>query len=335
MSPADLDPGAESSRVTTLKAMDQDISSLRRFSEVMGEKHRHTGVAVRSLLHRLVALRGHALELAPEIDDLLPEYPVWLQHGDVVNRLQSALAEVGEELCFARHPLRWLGKGVLQADRPLETLSKHLDQAEDLLDAIESALELSGLPGELWDTFAEIQAILEFAVLIRPLAERDLLGVLTHAAAEKTFDALAADLDKKAKASQKAQEKTTGWREPLPPDDTENALAQAQSFEKSLFRFLQPAFWRLKKTLQARYNFSQHAVTLAWSKILGELSAWHKAQAEWETLRSQAATDWRVEDLMRRPRSSTILSAFSSVFPNSTARLALCLPSMNSLNSQN
>jgi hypothetical protein len=53
--------------------------------------------------------------------------------------------DVGADLCFAKHPLRWLGKGVLQADRPLETLTKHLDQAEDLLDAIESALELSGL----------------------------------------------------------------------------------------------------------------------------------------------------------------------------------------------
>ena len=59
---------------------------------------------------------------------------------------------------------------------------------------------MSGLPGELWDTFEEIQAILEFAVRVRPLAERNLLGVLTHGPAEQAFDALAADLDKKAKA---------------------------------------------------------------------------------------------------------------------------------------
>lgn len=292
-----LDPDAEKSCAATLKAMDQDIASLRRFAEVMRDPHAHAGVAVRSLLHRLVELRGHATELPPEVEDLLPEYPLWLLHGDVVNRLQSALTEVGDELCFAKHPLRWLGKGVLQADRPLETLTKHLDQAEDLLDAIESALELSGLPGELWDTFAEIQAILEFAVRVRPLAERNLLGVLAHGPAEKTFAALAADLDKKAKAFQKVEEKTAGWREPLPPDDTENALAQAQSFEKSIFRFLQPTFWRLKKTLQARYDFSQHAVAPAWSKILSYLSARHKAQAEWEALRNQAAADWRVEDV--------------------------------------
>lgn len=294
---ADLDPEAESLRAKTLKAMEQDIAALRRFSDVMREAQAHTGIGVRSLLHRLVELRGRAVELPPEVEDVLPEYPLWQQHGDVISRLQAALTDLGEELCFAKHPLRWLGKGILQADRPLEALSKHLDQAEDLLDAIESALELSGLPGELWDTFEEIQTILEFAVRVRPLAERNLLGVLTHGAAEQSFTALATDLDKKTRTHEKAQAKTAGWREPLSPDDTENALAQAQAFEKSIFRFLQPAFWRLKKTIQTRYNFSQHAVPPAWSKVLSDLSAQHKALAEYQTLQQHAATEWRVEDV--------------------------------------
>ena len=294
---AELDPEAEKARAAILRTMEQDLASLRRFSEVMRATHAHTGVAVRSLLHRLVELRGRAQELPPEVEDLLPEYPLWLEHGDVVRRLQSALKDLGEELCFARHPLRWLGKGVLQADHPLEALSKLLDHAEDLLDAIESALELSGLPGELWDTFEEIQAILEFAVRVRPLAERNMLGVLTHGPVEQTFHSLVAELDQKAQSLQKAREKTAAWREPLSPDDTENALVQARAFENSIFRFLQPAFWRLKKTLQARYDFSQHAVAPAWSKALGDLSACHKAQAESETARRQAASNWRVEDV--------------------------------------
>jgi len=296
LSQADLDPEAEALRAKALKAMEQDLATLQRFSEVMRQSHARTGVAVRSLLHRLVELRGRATELAPEIEDLLPEYPLWQQHGDVVDRLELALADVGEERCFAKHPLRWLGKGVLHADRPLEALTKHLDEAEDLLDAIESALELSGLPHELWDTFEEIQTILEFAVRVRPLAERRLIGVLTHGSAEQAFNAVAAELDKKAKALQKAQAKTGSWREPLSPDDTENALAQAQAFEKSIFRFLQPAFYRLKKTLQARYDFSQHAVAPAWSKILGDLAAQHKAFTEWQAVQQQAASEWRVDD---------------------------------------
>src|SRR6185369_13254339 len=164
------------------------------------------------------------------------------------------------DLCFGKHPLRWLGKGVLEADRPIETLSALLDRAEGLLDAIESALELSGLPAELWDTFEEIQAILEFSVQARPLAERTMLDVLTKSPGARSFEKLSTELDARAQALTLAQQKTVPWKEPLSPDDTQNALAQAQVLEKSIFRFLQPAFWRLKKTLQSRYDFTQHAV---------------------------------------------------------------------------
>ncbi len=297
LSQADLDPNAEVNRAATLQAMEQHLASLRRFSEAMRTAHPKTGVALRSLLHRLVELCGRALELPPQVEDLLPEYPLWLQHRDLIKRLQAALTDTGEELCFAQHPLRWLGKGVLQADRPVEALSTHLDRAEDLLDAIESALELSGLPGELWDTFGEIQTILDFAVRVRPLAERNLIGVLTHGPAEETFNAMIGDLDKKANALRKAQERTAAWREPLSPDDTETALVQARAFEGSILRFLQPSFWRLRKALQSRYDFSQHAVVPAWSRILGDLSARHKAQVEWEATRQQAASDWHVDDV--------------------------------------
>jgi predicted DNA-binding WGR domain protein len=296
VSQTDSDADAGKERATVLRMMNQDLASLRRFSDAMRQAHPHTGIALRALLHRLVELRGRASELPPTVEDLLPEYPLWLQHGDVVTRLQLALAELGEDPCFARHPLRWLGKGVLQADRPIETLNRYLDQSEDLLDAIENALELSGLPGELWDTFGKTQAILEFAGRVQPLSERRLLGVLVHGPAEQAFEALAAELDEKARALQGAEAKIAGWREPLSPDDTERALAQATAFEKSIFRFIQPAFWRLRKTLQARYDFSRHAVPPAWSKLLGDLLARHAALADWEKLRDRAMGEWRVND---------------------------------------
>jgi predicted DNA-binding WGR domain protein len=314
---ADLDPEAEQARAATLRAMEQDLAGLRRFSDVMRQAHARTGVGVRSLLRRLVELRpplspslsssdaeraseGRArgcLTLPPELEDLLPDYPLWLQHGEVIDRLRAALSDLGEDLCFAQHPLRWLGKGVLQADRPIETLSALLDEAEELLDSIESALELSGLPGELWDTFEEIQTILDFAVRARPLAERNLLGTLTRTPAAAAFDNLVADLDAKAQALAQARRKTVPWKEPLDPDDTQNALALAQALERSIFRFLQPAFWRLRGTLRARYDFTQHAVAPAWSKILKELAAQHEAQAALDAVCDQARTEWRTDDV--------------------------------------
>jgi predicted DNA-binding WGR domain protein len=297
LSQAEPDPEAERTRAATLRAMEQDLAGLRRFSEVMRQPHAQTGIAVRSLMHRLVELRGRACELPPVVEELLPEYPLWLQHGEVVDRLRTALSDLGEDLCFAKHPLHWLGKDVLEADRPIETLSGYLDRAEDLLDAIESALELSGLPGELWDTFEEIHAILEFAARARSLAERNLLDVLTNSPAAGAFDKLAGELDAKAQVLAQTQRKTGAWKEPLSPDDTQNALAQAQAFEKSILRFLQPAFWRLKKTLQNRYDFSQHAVAPPWSKILKELLAQHEAQAALDSLCGQASKEWQTDDV--------------------------------------
>lgn len=339
LSRADLDPDVEKNCAAALRAMEQDLASVRRFSDAMRQSNDHTGVAVRSLLHRLVELRDGSgcraatippafsgrnepaatassdncaaergatrrgatssttFEMPAAVEEMLPGYPLWLQHGEVVERLRSALADLGEDLCFGKHPLRWLGNDVLQADRPIETLTALLDKAEDLLDAIESALELSGLPGELWDTFEEIHTILEFAIRARPLAEREMLTVLTNGPAADAFTKLAGELDSKAHALARAQQKNGAWREPLAPDDTQNALAQAQAFEKSIFRFLQPAFWRLKKTLQARYDFSRHAVAPAWTKILKELANQHEAQAAFDTACEVARREWRTDDV--------------------------------------
>ncbi|HYG35828.1 MAG TPA: DUF4011 domain-containing protein, partial [Clostridia bacterium] len=297
LSQAELDSDAERARAATLHAMESDLDALQRFSAVMRQSHTLTGIPVRSLVHRLVELRGRARELPPTLEELLPEYPLWLQHGEVIERLQAALSELGENLCFAQHPLRWLGREVLQADRPLEALSGYLDRAETLLDAIETELELSGLPGELWDTFEEIQAILEFSTQARLLAERNLLGVLSNSPAASAFDKIVGELDAKTQTLAQARQKTVAWRDPLSPDDTQNALAQALAFEKSFFRFLQPAFWRLKKTLQSRYDFAQHAVAPSWSKILQELMAQHEAQAALDALTNQAGKEWQTDDV--------------------------------------
>ena len=297
LSQAGLDPEAAALRDRAVSAMEQDLANLRRFSEVMAQPHPRTGVPMRSLLRRLVELRGRAADLPPEVEDLLPDYIVWRQHGEVVNRLQSALDDLGQDRCFAKHPLRWLGQTVVQAERPLEALRQHLDQVEDLLDAVTSGLELSGLPPELGSGLAELRSLLDVAVCLRPLADRDLLGILTRGKEEQAFATLGTTIDQKAAACQRAREKTTGWREALSPDDTENALAQARRWEGSLFRFLQPAFWRLRRTLQDRYDFSRHKVPPAWTKILRDLGAEHQAVAEWEAALKAAGAAWRVEDV--------------------------------------
>ena len=296
-----LDPAQAADEATRLRAesltsMDQDLASLRRFSEAMQEPHPKTGVALRALLHRLIQV-GDSTSLSPELSEVLPHYPVWMTHGSVVGRLERTLSDLGETTCFAKHPSRWLAKGVLQADRPLEAFRTSLDQTESLLDEVESTLELSGLPAELWDTLEEIHAILDLAARAKPLAERGLLTLIDpQTNASSSYSNLERALDDKTAALARAEEKTVNWKDRLSPDDTRNALALARGLEGSILRFLQPAYWRLRKVLSTRYNFGAHAVAPAWSTILGELVAEQEARAGRDAAQAEARREWHTDD---------------------------------------
>ncbi len=293
---ADGDADASKTRTARLKAIEQELAALKKFSDTMRQPNACTGVAVRALLHRLVELHGRVPALSPVAEERLPDYTQWLRHGELIDRLATALMDLGEELCFAKHPLRWLSNAVLESDRPLETLSTYLDTAEDGLDGVESALELSGLPGELWDSIEEIQAILDFAVRARALAERGMLDVLGKGNAASQFDKLAAEITAQAEALVEAKAKTTGWKQPLSPDDTASALAQAKGFERSFFRFLSPAYWRLKKVVETHYNFAAHTIRPTMSKVLEDLAKTHQERAKFETICNRAGKEWRTDD---------------------------------------
>jgi superfamily I DNA and/or RNA helicase/predicted DNA-binding WGR domain protein len=289
----------QKTREAALRAIEQDLAQLKRFSDAMQQPHPSSGLRLRKLLHRLVELRALLpRSLTAELEEQLPDYCLWLDHGELVNRLQTALTDLGAEPCFANQTVRWLGKSAIEADRPLEAIRVALDKAEALLENVESALEFSGLSGELWDTLDEVQTLLAFATRVRPLAEKDLLALLDRQDAKmQRFAKACADFEEKQRAFTQAVEKTSAWKDRLSPDDTQSALAQARNFENSIFRFVQPAFWRLRKVLRARYDFSRHAVAPSWTKILEDLSREHQTRAALEQARGTACRDWGVDDL--------------------------------------
>ena len=297
LSSEELDGEVHKDRARALRAVEQDLASLRDFSEAMQQPHEKAGIPLRSLLHRLVEICGRAHERPPDVEDALPDYPAWLRHGDTVERLRGTLEDLGEDRCFSKNPLRWLGKGVLEADRPLEAMTTRIEQAEELLASIRSALGFSEIPEKDWDTIEKIRDVLEFASRAGPLAHAAKLGALTKSSAAKDFDALAAKLAETTLALLQAQQNASPWHDPLPPDDTQNALRQARAFERSPLRVVRPAFWRLRSTLRARYDFARHAVAPSMVKVLTDLSEQHELQRAVNSLREQAAREWRTDDV--------------------------------------
>jgi predicted DNA-binding WGR domain protein len=271
-------------RSAALRAMESELAALERYVGQMQSQPAGAGTTVNELLRRLIELRGThdgsaCPDLTAEEEDRLPHYDDWLKHGDAVLRLGEVLRDLGAEPVFARHPLRWLGEAVILRESPLDGLAARLDEAERGLDDLDDALQRTGLPVEHWDTLAEIGQLLAFSQRLLPLAERGLLDLLDEKSGRSaSFAKLWADHEAKRQDLDAKRAKTGHWSDKLPPDDTAAALALAPKV-RGLFGFLNPGWWRLRKVLRARYDFSKHAVAPSWEAVLADLSAEHAAAA--------------------------------------------------------
>lgn len=293
---------AEAKRVSLLGAMEAELSALDKYVKQMTGATPETGGPLRELLHRLIELRGaHDGEACPVLtaaeEEALPHYDDWRLHGDAVIRLGEVMRDMGAEPVFARHALRWLGHDVITSEAPLETLALRLDQAEEQLDALDDALQQTGLPMEHWDTLGEVAQLLETAVRLLPMARKGLLALLdTKSKVAESFAKLGTEYERKLKVHAAAQRKTTHWRDKLPAEETNTALATAERVQ-GLFGFLNPAWWRLKKVMTERYDFSRHAVRPTWKQVLTDLAAEHAAMGEIEAVRERCGLEFGSEDL--------------------------------------
>ncbi len=287
---------ARERRTALLRQMEHDLDSLRRFDAAMRSVPEHVAWPVRELLHRLVELREHEPQLSVGDAEHLPNFGVWRTHADIARRLAKTLTEVADTTSLAAHPFRWLGDGVIRAERPLETLNDLADRTETLLDGVESALGSSGLPEEHWDTVEEIESLVAFATQVAELAGRDQLELLaSKSKLTRALEKTAVELGKYDKAVERAQAKTAHWREKLPSGDVPAAIAQGRANENSLLRFVKPSWWQLKKAIETRYDFSKHAIRPALSQVLTELEGEYAAIAARDESRQAAFAEYGVE----------------------------------------
>jgi predicted DNA-binding WGR domain protein len=287
---------ARAARAAAVRQMEHDVESLQRFDAVMRSAPEHVATPIRELLHRLVELREHEPPLTASEAEHLPAFALWRTHAETARRLAATLAEVANANSLGAHPFRWLGDGVIRAERPLEALGTLTDRAETLLDEVESALGGSGLPEEHWDTMEEIAALVAFASQVSELAARGQLALLAPGSLlTQTLEETVRTLVKHDQAVQRAQAQTVNWREKLPVTDVPRALARAKANENSFLRFLKPAWWQLKKVIETRYDFSRHAIRPPFSQVLTELAAEYAALAERAEVGHAAMTKFGVD----------------------------------------
>lgn len=305
--------GSEERRAAALRTLETELENIQKYVEQMASAPTEAGTSIRELVHRLIELRGaydgvSCPELSAAEEELLPHYEEWRRHGDAVIRVGEVLQDLGAAPVLAIHPLRWLSQAVITSDAPMEHLASRLDAVEQQLDDLDDALQQTGLPMEHWDILSEVAQLLEFAQRLQPIANRGLLTLLDDSSeSARAFAKLCTEHDKKRKALETAQKKTVHWRAKMPPDETQRALAIAQRVE-GLLGFFNPARWRLRKVLQASYDFSKQAVKPSWMEVLSDLIAEQAVEAELEALSERCLTEFASENLPQLKADLALLS---------------------------
>jgi hypothetical protein len=272
-----LDETVEPRRNELARQMEVELAALQRWTEALESRVRECSLTVRDLLARLVELSAHQVELDPLAFETVPPYSVWAPHAEVVRALSAGLRRIGGKASLAEHPFRHLTENALASPQPLAAITSAAAESEKLLAQLTAALEALGDTVAV-QTFSDIESVLAYAGEIADAAAVDALDLLNPRSARSRKAAKALREWRQAeKALEGKRKATTAWRDKLSPADTTAALALAKKIEGSVLRFFSPAYWRLRKVLQARYNFASHAITPAWSQVLGDLQLEHTA----------------------------------------------------------
>jgi predicted DNA-binding WGR domain protein len=272
----------KSVRQRTVDALDFHVGTIENFERSMGALPADTSITVRSLIRRLIALPATESDVGPKARERLPTPGAWDVHRDLANSIANFMSSRFGQPSLAGHPFALLSTAIVanehcyaKVERFLADGQRELDKLETLDMALESADAL--LSGETLLSDAVRLARAAKAASDSGLSRN--LGVFDLKSVEYlSFEDSRARIAEADKAHADAREIAKHWHAPLSAEDAGTALEQAHRQEKSVFRFLNGSWRRLKKTVQAHYDFSAHTVAPSVISVLEKLVQLHKAQ---------------------------------------------------------
>jgi len=260
-----------------------EAAPLEAYARSMTATPKEAGVTVQTLFLRGSELASSRPELTALQMERVPFYASWARNREQIAAFLDRLERVRDDLVLARHPLRLLRSGLRDAERPLERVSSVLEEAEPLLEKALALLDDLKPPEPLRARVAAVAALTGFAVEAGRLARQRLLRALDPESEDgRRFERHLQDYRNARQALTEARAGTVHWREKLSPADTGLALEEARRVENAFLPFLRPSWWRMRRILRQRYNFSAHLVWPKWSHVLAALEREHQSASAFE-----------------------------------------------------
>ncbi len=278
------------------KTVAQELAVLERFGEAMNVDDSRAAVTLRELLERLIILREAEPELDVELEEALPFYKDWIEHGDKVKQLTATLRDLGKPPVYAKSPVSSIGKESITADNPVSRLRGLLEETRPRVERLAELARELPFPLEVF-SFTEWTTATALCSAAQYLSSANLLTILNSESNEnRQFSVFGRKVESVGRKLDKQRELTANWQEKLSPRDTETALDLARTTEGSFLKFLKPAFWRLRKLMMLHYNFGAHAIKPSWSQVLKELNEEHDIVQQIDDIDEEICIEFGVDD---------------------------------------
>jgi len=290
-------PGLRARRTALVDRMNRQVDLLKEFHVTSTSGEQETGITVRKLIERIIELRQDLVTLSALEEEALPAYAAWRDAGGVIRQLSEALEEAGSDPIFAGHPFSNVHERIFLAEQPHRMLDAALGQALDLLDLVERGLAGAPIAREQMAHPARLKSLVQFAVLLHPLVQTDNFRLADPSGEEtRTFIRRFNEYKSQQESYQEALRKNIHWKEKLFEQDLSQALELAAKQEKAFLNFLNGGWQKLKKQLQACYDFSAHAVKPSYRSILEHLRDEYEQAHLLEQVKRRLQEDYRLDN---------------------------------------
>ncbi|MEX0824593.1 MAG: AAA domain-containing protein [Pirellulaceae bacterium] len=268
-------------RSEMLDGLQAGLKPLEQFDRVMQSAPPRVGTSVRHLIDRCVMLRDEVPMLDAVTRESLPTHAEWIESSETIRKFEQALrhAGTGDKGILARHPLRLLASRWASTERPLKIILPAAAEAAKALAEVQASLAGSGIPQEQWNQLARARLLVDYATRLAGVSKARQLPLLEKNSTDaRWFKGAAKKYASAERAVTDASKTNEYWKKKLAPSETDVALEQALTFEKSMLAWLRPAWWRLRSVLNRCYDFQSHNIQPSWSQVLRQLKEEHAAR---------------------------------------------------------
>ncbi|MET0636622.1 MAG: AAA domain-containing protein [Chitinophagaceae bacterium] len=285
-------------RKNLLSGLLEKIDLISQYHSQQKNVSGEAGVSTRKLMENLVALKKSVPKLDAAKEEMVPVYSDWLQFGQTIQQLATALESTGADPKLSEHPFSNLGTGFIRAENPFGLMESLVTNSFAAMEKLSQLISREGIAPQHATTLENIKNLVMDSVLLESLAQTGNLQLVKQSNPEaKEFEQIYNEYKKVQQLYAGAVESSNRWKNKFDRTEVELALQLAHKHERSFFSFLNGDWRRLKKQLMGSYDFVSHQVKPSYSMVLNQLKEEYLAKDKVESARTGLQSKYHLDNI--------------------------------------